>query len=125
MNQQTLIERDQTTSGKDTMTDTIRVNWITADGAPVSADVPIGHNLMEAAVANDVEGVIGDCGGSLACATCHVVVVETPNPIPEKQATEEDMLEFAEVPAVEGSRLSCQIVARPELDGIVLRVPTE
>lgn len=110
-------------SGKEGMADTITVTWILADGSKTVADVPLGHSLMEAAVANDVAGVIGDCGGSLACATCHVVVEKTPAPLPEASSTEKDMLDFAETPPQEGSRLSCQIKATADLDGIVLRVP--
>lgn len=105
------------------MTETIRVTWINQDETQTTANVPIGHTLMQAAVANDVAGVIGECGGALACATCHVIVEHSPAPIPEKQSAEEEMLEFAEVPPSPGSRLSCQIRAVRELDGIILRVP--
>jgi 2Fe-2S ferredoxin len=106
------------------MTETIKVTWINRDGSETVADVPVGHSLMEAAVANGVDGVIGDCGGALACATCHVVVEHAPVPLADKKSTEAEMLDFAEVPAQPCSRLSCQIRAVPELDGIVLRVPT-
>jgi ferredoxin, 2Fe-2S len=105
------------------MSETISVTWIISDGRRITADVPLGHSLMEAAVANNVPGVIGDCGGSMACATCHVVVEQSPAELSEKSRTEEDMLEFAEAPAEQGSRLSCQIRAVRELDGLVLRVP--
>lgn len=118
-----MIETAPGGAGGTRMTNTIKVTWIAVDGSETTADVPVGHSLMEAAVANDVTGVIGDCGGSLACATCHVVVESAPVPLPEKSATEQDMLEFAEVPPEEGSRLSCQIKASAELDGIILRVP--
>lgn len=106
-----------------TMTETIKVTWITKDDERLSFDVPLGHTLMEAAVANNVPGIIGDCGGALACATCHVQVEHSPVDLGEKKSTEVEMLEFAEVPPSEGSRLSCQIRAAKELDGLVLRVP--
>lgn len=105
------------------MSETITVTWILADEQRVTAAVPLGHSLMEAAVSNDVTGVIGDCGGALACATCHVFVESDGFELPEVSRTEEEMLEFAEVPAEDRSRLSCQIKAVPGLDGIVLRVP--
>jgi 2Fe-2S ferredoxin len=105
------------------MSETISVTWIISDGTRITADVPLGHSLMEAAVANSVPSVIGDCGGSMACATCHVVVEHSPMELPEKSRTEEEMLEFAEAPAEQGSRLSCQVRAVKELDGLVLRVP--
>lgn len=78
---------------------------------------------MQAALAHAVPGVIGDCGGSLACATCHVVVEYSATDLSAKSRTEDEMLEFAEVPPQKGSRLSCQIRAARELDGLILRVP--
>src|SRR4051794_32149486 len=105
------------------MTETIKVTWINKDETQTTANVPIGHSLMEAAVANDIAGVVGECGGALACATCHVIVEHSPMALPDKQSTEVEMLEFAEVPPSPGSRLSCQIRATRELDGIILRVP--
>ena len=98
--------------------------WILPDGREISADVPEGRNLMEAAVAAAVPGVIGECGGSLSCATCHVYV------IPDWAAKtgtvgefEDAMLDVAEAERQDTSRLSCQIRMAPDLDGIVLRVP--
>ena len=101
-----------------------KVTWILADGREISAQVAIGHNLMEAAVANNVPNVIGECGGCLSCATCHVYVdpawaAKTGRP----GEMENDMLEITTAERKETSRLSCQIVASEELDGIVLRVP--
>ena len=101
-----------------------KVTWILGDGREISAQVAIGHNLMEAAVANNVPDVIGECGGCLSCATCHVYVdpawaAKTGRP----GEMENDMLEITTAERKETSRLSCQIVASEELDGIVLRVP--
>jgi 2Fe-2S ferredoxin len=106
------------------MSTSIKVTWIAADGRRIVGDVPIGHSLMEAALANNVPGILGECGGALACATCHVVVEHTPEPLEPLKRTEEDMLEFASCPPEPGSRLSCQILAQAKLDGLVLRVPS-
>ncbi len=105
------------------MTDKIKVTWILTSGQTVMADVPLGHSLMEAAVSNNVAGVIGDCGGALACATCHVRVEHSPAPLAPMSQTEADMIEFADVPPEADSRLSCQIKASKALDGIILRIP--
>ena len=105
------------------MPETIRVTWINRDGTETTANVHIGRTLMEAGVANDIVGVIGECGGALACATCHVIIERAPVDLGEKSITETEMLDFAEVPPTPHSRLSCQIKAAPELDGIILRVP--
>jgi 2Fe-2S ferredoxin len=101
-----------------------KVTWILDDGRQISADVAIGHNMMEAAVANNVPNVIGECGGCLSCATCHVYVdpawtAKTGKP----GEMENDMLEITAAERKPNSRLSCQIVSAEELDGLVLHVP--
>jgi len=101
-----------------------KVTWILGDGRQITADVPVGRNLMEAAVANNVPDVIGECGGCLSCATCHVYVdpdwfAKTGGP----GEMESEMLEFTLVEKRENSRLSCQIESSPALEGLVLRVP--
>ena len=101
-----------------------KVTWILGDGRQITAEVPIGRNLMEAAVANNVPDVIGECGGCLSCATCHVYVdpdwfAKTGGP----GEMESEMLEFTLVEKRENSRLSCQIESSPALEGLVLRVP--
>ena len=102
----------------------MKVTWILGDGREISANVANGHNLMEAAVANNVPGVIGECGGCLSCATCHVYVDPAWT---EKTGKPEDMEnEMLEVTAAERrdvSRLSCQILASDRLDGLILHVP--
>jgi ferredoxin, 2Fe-2S len=102
----------------------MKATWTLADGRAITADVPEGQSLMEAAVAAGVPHVTGDCGGNLACATCHVCVdpawVErTENP----GDFEDAMLDATEAERTERSRLSCQIMMTAALDGIVLAVP--
>ncbi|MBO6561316.1 MAG: 2Fe-2S iron-sulfur cluster binding domain-containing protein [Nisaea sp.] len=103
--------------------ETICVTWILQDGSRKTAAVETGGNLMEAALDNAIDGIVGQCGGSLACATCHVVIEEAPAALPDISPDEDDMLDMAEPERLPGSRLSCQLLAVPELDGIVLRVP--
>jgi 2Fe-2S ferredoxin len=101
-----------------------KVTWILHDGRSISAEVAIGHNLMEAAVANNVPDVIGECGGCLSCATCHVYVDATwSGKAGSPGDMEGEMLEITSVERRSTSRLSCQIKASDELDGIVLQVP--
>ena len=101
-----------------------KVTWILADGRKITADVPLGHNLMEAAVANNVPNVIGECGGCLSCATCHVYVDEAWYPKTGALSDMEgDMLEITLAERKPNSRLSCQIKATAELDGLILHVP--
>ena len=86
-------------------------------------DVEEGTNLMELGKRGDVAGIMGDCGGGCACATCHVYV----DPAFWEQVGEPDDIEFAMLDMVsdvqrETSRLGCQIKMRPELDGIAVTV---
>jgi len=102
----------------------MKATWILPDGKTISADVPAGHNLMEAAVAADVPNVVGECGGTLSCATCHVYVdadwaAKTGSP----GDFEEAMLDVTDAERTDASRLSCQLEMSEALDGIVLRVP--
>ena len=102
----------------------MKVTWKLPDGAEIVADVADGINMMEAAVANNVPGVIGECGGNLSCATCHVYVAED---WADKTGLADDfedaMLDVAEAERRDTSRLSCQITASETLDGLILIVP--
>ncbi len=101
-----------------------KVTWILADGGQVVADVQDGLTLMDAAVHNGVHGVVGECGGGLMCATCHVYVEPAFTGLTgEASAMESDLLDMTEAPRRPESRLSCQLIASPALDGLVLRVP--
>jgi 2Fe-2S ferredoxin len=101
-----------------------KITWKTEDGNEISADVKDGLNLMEAAIENDVPDVDGDCGGCLSCATCHVFVDDAwLGKTGKVDDVEDTMLEMTDVERRDNSRLSCQLVASPELDGLVLHVP--
>ena len=103
----------------------MNVTWILPDGREITASVDEGMNMMEAAVANNIPSVIGECGGNLSCATCHVFV--HPHWVAQTGTVEdfEDaMLDATDVERTQTSRLSCQITATPALDGLVLIVPS-
>ena len=101
------------------------VTYVETDGARHDVEVPAGENVMRGAVTHDVEGIIGECGGALACATCHCYVDETWTDRVGPPATdaERDMLECASEEARPNSRLSCQIVMTDALDGLVVHLP--
>lgn len=101
-----------------------KITWKLADGNEITAEVKDGLNLMEGATANNVPHIEGECGGCLSCATCHVFVdpawlVKTG----EVDDIEDTMLEMTDVERESNSRLSCQITASPDLDGLILYVP--
>mgnify|MGYP000153201706 FL=1 len=88
-------------------------------------EVPNNMSVMEGAVQNDISGIDADCGGSMACATCHVYVDEKWfNKLEKKDEGEEDMLDMAYQPN-KFSRLSCQLLVSDELDGLIVRMPSK
>jgi 2Fe-2S ferredoxin len=100
------------------------VTWHLPDGGTIEADVKDGLSMMEAAVANDVPHVIGECGGCLSCATCHVYVhPDWIGRVGELDDMQDAMLDATEAERQDNSRLSCQITASPALDGLILIVP--
>lgn len=102
----------------------MKATWILPDGQHIAAEVKEGQNLMEAAVANNIPRVIGECGGSLSCATCHVIVApEWAAKTGDTGEFEDAMLDVAEAERQPTSRLSCQIKMSAALDGITLHVP--
>jgi 2Fe-2S ferredoxin len=102
---------------------TVKVTYVEDNGTEHKADVPLGWSLMEGAVRHRVPGIDADCGGACACATCHVYVDPAWRAvIPAKSEMEETMLDFALSRKPE-SRLSCQIRATSEMDGLILRLP--
>jgi 2Fe-2S ferredoxin len=104
----------------------MKATWILPDGRHITADVREGMNLMQAAVANSIPNVIGECGGNLSCATCHVYVADGwAATTGEPGDFEDPMLDVAEAERRPTSRLSCQLVMSPALDGITLIVPQQ
>jgi len=102
-----------------------KVTFIAPDGAQQTADVPVGENVMRGALYNNVEGIIGECGGGLSCATCHCYVDEawTAAVGGPSSAAEEELLESAGAEVKPNSRLSCQIEMTDALDGLVVYTP--
>ena len=86
-------------------------------------EVENGLSVMEGAIQNDVPGIDADCGGAMACATCHVYVEEKWfNNITKAEDAEIDMIDMAHEPK-KNSRLSCQLIVSDELDGLVVTTP--
>jgi 2Fe-2S ferredoxin len=101
-----------------------RVVFILPGGEPRTIDVAPGTTLMNAAVRNGIDGIIGECGGVCMCATCHVYVREEfLDRLPPIKDTEEAVLEVTNAERLPNSRLSCQIKMTEELDGLTVEVP--
>ena len=102
-----------------------KITFSTHDSKTLTVDVQNGLTVMEGAVQNDVPGIDADCGGSCACATCHVYVDEKWfKKLPNKESAEEDMLDMAFEPKPL-SRLSCQLTVSDDLDGLVVNMPSK
>ena len=102
-----------------------KITYITSDNQTHTVEVQNGLTVMEGAVQNDIPGIDADCGGGMACATCHVYVKDDWfNKISKAEDAEQDMIDMAFEPK-KNSRLSCQIIVSEELDGLVVTTPSK
>ena len=102
-----------------------KITYQDNQGNSKTIDVENGLTVMEGAIQNDIPGIDADCGGSMACATCHVYVEEKWfNKLPKAEEAEVDMIDMAYEPK-KNSRLSCQLIVTNELDGLKVTTPTQ
>ena len=102
-----------------------KITYIERNGKSHKLEVANGLTVMEGAVQNNISGIDADCGGSCACATCHIYVDEKWfNKLPNKESAEEDMLDMAFEPKPL-SRLACQLTVSDDLDGLVVNMPSK
>ena len=100
-----------------------KITYIEHSGKNHTIEVRNGLTVMEGAVQNNIPGIDADCGGSMACATCHVYVKEEWfDKLDKKEDGEEDMLDTAYEPN-KNSRLSCQLIVSEKLDGLIVYLP--
>jgi len=103
----------------------VSVTYVAFDGAQTTVDVPEGENVMRGALYNNIDGIVGECGGGLSCATCHCYVDaawadKVGGPSSQDEA---DLLEGVSAEKRPTSRLSCQIFVTADLDGLVINLP--
>ncbi|WP_372827340.1 2Fe-2S iron-sulfur cluster-binding protein [Polaromonas sp.] len=100
------------------------IHLIPYGAATINLDVPEGVSLMQAAVSAGVAGIVGECGGSAMCATCHVYVDEAyAGLLAPMSPVEAELLECTASDREPTSRLSCQIKISGTLDGLIVRLP--
>ncbi len=104
-----------------------KMTFIFPDGVEKEVDAPVGLSLMEIAQKHDIEEIEGACGGSMACATCHMYIHPDwrDQCLPEEgkaSEEEEDMLDLA-FDIRKHSRLGCQVTMSDDLDGLVVGLP--
>ena len=102
-----------------------KITYTDQQGNSKTVDVENGLSVMEGAIQNDVPGIDADCGGSMACATCHVYVEEKwLDKLSKAEDGEIDMIDMAFEPK-KNSRLSCQLIVTNELDGLKVTTPKQ
>ena len=100
-----------------------KVTYKDFQGNSKTIEVENGLSIMEGAIQNDIPSIDADCGGAMACATCHVYVEEKwLNKLSKPEDAEIDMIDMAYEPK-KNSRLSCQLIVSEELDGIIVTTP--
>ena len=100
-----------------------KITYKDNEGNSKTIEVENGLSVMEGAIQNNIPGIDADCGGSMACATCHVYVEEKWfNKLLKAEEGEVDMIDMAFEPK-KNSRLSCQITVTDELDGLIVTTP--
>ena len=101
-----------------------QVTYVSHDGKSTTLDVPLGTSVMQAATLQGLDGIVAECGGSCMCATCHVYVNEDQlSKLPEMELGEDAMLDGTASPRKSNSRLSCQLVMTPAMEGLVVTMP--
>ena len=101
------------------------IKYIDHEGNSKTIEVENGLSVMEGAIQNNIPGIDADCGGSMACATCHVYVEEKwLNKLPKAEDAEVDMIDMAFEPK-KNSRLSCQLIVSDELNGLIVTTPSK
>tara|TARA_Y100000992_G_scaffold278946_1_gene224856 strand:- start:140 stop:460 length:321 start_codon:yes stop_codon:yes gene_type:complete len=102
-----------------------KITYKNFQGDTKTIEVDNGLSVMEGAIQNDIPGIDADCGGSMACATCHVYVEEKwLDKLPKAEEAEVDMIDMAYEPK-KNSRLSCQLIVSNELDGLTVTTPSK
>jgi len=100
-----------------------KITYKDKDGESKTIEVENGLSVMEGAIQNDIPGIDADCGGAMACATCHVYVEEKwLDKLPKTEEAEVDMIDMAHEPK-KNSRLSCQLIITDELEGLIVTTP--
>ena len=100
-----------------------KITYIEQNGNSKTIEVDNGLTVMEGAGQNNIPGIDADCGGGMACATCHVYVEDSwLNKLPKAEDAEQDMIDMAYKPN-KNSRLSCQIIISDEIDGLIVTTP--
>jgi 2Fe-2S ferredoxin len=99
-----------------------KITIITPDEEKHEVEVENGYSVMEAAINNNIDGIVAECGGACACATCHSYIDESwIDKMPAMDDMEDSMLDAA-YDRRDNSRLTCQLEMKDEWDGLIVHV---
>lgn len=101
----------------------VKIHLVEHNGTRHVVEVEEGVSVMQAAINNMIPGILGDCGGACSCATCHAYVDGAWTDKLSAPSEDEEMMLDGVLEQKENSRLTCQLLAGPMLDGIVLHLP--
>lgn len=102
-----------------------QVTYVEPSGEAVTVDLPEDWNLMQGAVVNGIDGIVGECGGSCVCATCHCYVeAERLGALPDPSDDESELLSCVVAERKPNSRLACQIKMTSAIDGMTVTIPS-
>ncbi|XP_022622594.1 ferredoxin-2, mitochondrial [Seriola dumerili] len=117
-----LYQNEEGSANAEDPEDVVNVVYVDRSGQRIPVKAKVGDNAMYLAHKHGID-LEGACEASLACSTCHVYVnADYFDKLPEPLEREDDMLDMAAM-LQENSRLGCQIILTPELDGIELTLP--
>jgi 2Fe-2S ferredoxin len=99
------------------------ITFVAHDGSSHEVQAAAGSNLMQVALANGIDGILGECGGSCSCATCHCYLADSDfDRLGAPSRTEREMLECVTEPKPT-SRLGCQVVINDDSQGMIVHMP--
>ncbi|SDB35203.1 2Fe-2S iron-sulfur cluster-binding protein [Pseudomonas sp. NFACC13-1] len=99
------------------------ITFVAHDGSSYEVQAAAGSSLMQVALANGIDGILGECGGSCSCATCHCYLAEADyGRVSAPGRTEREMLECVSEPQAT-SRLGCQVIVTGDMEGMVVHMP--
>lgn len=102
----------------------VKIIYVEPSGNRRTVDVTEEWSLMQGATASGVDGIVGECGGSCACGTCHCYVEESRlAELPAPGSNEQDTLDAVAAELKPNSRLACQIKATASIEGLVITLP--
>lgn len=103
-----------------------KITFVEPSGNQVEVEAPVGITLLQAAINNNVKGIVGECGGACQCATCHVYIDAAWNDkLPPVGDMEDAMLESTAADRLPNSRLGCEVEVSDALDGLVVQLPSK